>query len=72
MAKRWSDLSPRQRRLVRVAAVVETTLKVAMLVDLRRRDASEVRGSKRAWAATSLIGSAGLAQLAYFVVGRRR
>jgi hypothetical protein len=72
MAKRWSDLSSRQRGLIIAAAAVETALKVAMLVDLRRRDASEVRGPKWLWASTALFNSAGIAPLSYFAVGRRR
>jgi hypothetical protein len=72
MVKRWSDLSTRQRRLIIAAATVETALKVAMLVDLRRRDQSRVRGPKWLWASTALINSAGIAPLSYFAVGRRR
>jgi hypothetical protein len=72
MVKRWSDLSTRQRRLIIAAAAAETALKVAMLVDLRRRNASEVRGPKWLWAASALINSAGIAPLSYFVLGRRR
>ncbi len=53
MVKRWSDLSERTRRLLLIAAAVEAVLKVAMLVDLRRRPASQVRGSKRLWAASA-------------------
>jgi hypothetical protein len=72
VAKRWSDLSSRQRGLVIGGAAVETALKVAMLVDLRRRDASQVRGPKWLWASTALFNSAGIAPLSYFIVGRRR
>ena len=72
MAKRWSDLSPRQRTLIILAASVETTLKVVMLIDLRKRPADQVRGPKRAWAATALLGTAGLAPLTYLIFGRRR
>jgi hypothetical protein len=72
MAKRWSDLSTRQRRLIVAVGVVEAALKAAMLVDLRGREAAEVRGSRRLWAATALINSAGIAPLSYFVFGRRR
>jgi hypothetical protein len=72
MARRWSDLSPRSRKLIVAAAVVETGLKAAVLVDLRRRPASQVRGPKRAWAVAMLANSAGLLPLAYFVFGRRR
>jgi hypothetical protein len=72
VAKRWGDLSARQRKIIIVAAVVETALKVAMLIDLRRRPAGEVRGPKWAWATTALANSAGIAPLCYFLVGRRR
>jgi hypothetical protein len=71
MAKRWSDLSSRSRTLIIAAAVVETGLKAAVLADLRRRPSSEVRGSKRLWAAAMLVNSAGLLPLSYFAFGRR-
>lgn len=72
MARRWSDLSPRTRRLIIVAGIAEAGLKAAVLIDLRRRPAAEIRGSKRAWAAAMLVNSAGLIPLSYFAVGRRR
>ena len=72
MAKRWRDLTSRQRRLIIGAAAVETALKVAMLIDLRRRPPSAVRGPKWAWAVTALANTAGVAPLTYFILGRRR
>jgi hypothetical protein len=45
--KKWSDLSPGTQRLIIVGAAVETSLKAAALVDLKRRPASEVRGRRR-------------------------
>jgi hypothetical protein len=71
MAK-WSDLSPRTRRLIIAGGVAEAGLKVAALLDIRRRPASQIRGPKRAWAAAMLVNSAGLIPLSYFVFGRRR
>jgi hypothetical protein len=71
-ALRWSDLSGWQRGLIVAVGSIEGLLKIAMLVDLRRRPADAVRGPKVAWAATSLLGTGGLAQIAYFVFGRRR
>jgi hypothetical protein len=72
-ARKWSDLSPRNRRLITVAAVAEGGLKAAALVDLRRRPAAEIRGSKWMWAViVVLVNSFGLAPLSYFVLGRRR
>jgi len=73
MAKRWSDLSDRNRRLIIAAATAEAVLKTAVLIDLKRRPASQIRGSKRAWiVAAVLVNSAGLGPLSYFVFGRRR
>ncbi|HEY4568485.1 MAG TPA: hypothetical protein VIH10_03440 [Kribbella sp.] len=73
MMKRWADLTPRSRRFVVVAAVVEAVLKVAALVDLARRPAAEVNGSKVRWALViTLVNSLGAAPLAYFAYGRRK
>jgi hypothetical protein len=73
MARRWSDLSDRSRRLIIAAAIAEAILKTAVLIDLKRRPASQVRGSKRIWiVAAVLINSAGIGPLSYFVLGRRR
>jgi hypothetical protein len=58
--------------LLVLAAAVETVLKLVMLIDLRKRPADQVRGPKALWAATALMSTAGLAPLAYLVLGRRR
>lgn len=70
--KKWNELSPRVRRLVVAGAAVEGALKIAALVDLSRRPADAVRGSKRAWAtAIVLVNSLGAVPIAYFARGRR-
>jgi len=70
--RRWSDLSGRDRKLIIAGAAFEGALKVAALLDLKRRPAAEVRGSKLAWAsALVLINSVGAAPMAYFKFGRR-
>ena len=71
--KKWSELSGRTRRLIVVGGTVDSVLKVAALVDLARRPAGEVRGSKVTWAvAVTLVNSVGVVPVAYFVYGRRR
>jgi hypothetical protein len=71
--KSWNELSPRSRRLIVTAGAVEGVLKVAALVDLARRPAAQVRGSKLGWAVTvTLANSVGAVPIAYFVFGRRR
>ena len=73
MATRWSELSESSRRLIIAAAVAEAILKTAVLVDIRRRPASQIRGSKRMWiVAAVLVNSAGVGPLSYFAFGRRR
>ena len=71
--KQWSDLSERNRRLLIAAAVVEGILKVAALVDLKRRPASQVRGPKWLWATVvAVVSSAGVVPVSYFMFGRRQ
>ena len=73
MARRWSELSDRNRRLLIAAAIAEGGLKTAVLIDLRRRPASQIRGSKWMWVAIAvLLNSAGVGSRSYFVFGRRR
>jgi hypothetical protein len=73
MATRWSDLSESSRRLIIGAAIGEAVLKTAVLIDIRRRPASQIRGSKRIWIiAAVLVNSAGVGPLSYFAFGRRR
>lgn len=70
--KRWSDLSTRVRRVLIFGAVFEGILKVLALIDLARRPASEVRGSKAKWAtAVMLTNSVGAVPIGYFLYGRR-
>jgi hypothetical protein len=70
--RKWNDLSPRARRLIVVGGVIEGVMKAAALVDLVRRPAAEVRGSKARWAvAIVLVNSLGVVPMAYFARGRR-
>jgi len=68
--KSWSDLTATQRRLVVTGGVVQVTLQVVALRDLRRRSATEIRGPRWMWVCASFINTAG--PIAYFLLGRRR
>ena len=70
MAKQRRDLSKRQRQIIIAAAAAEAALKIAMLVDLRRRPGGQVRGPKWLWASTALVNTAGVAPLSYLIFGR--
>ena len=70
--KKWNELGPGTRRLIIAGGAFEGVLKVAALIDLARRPAGEVRGSKARWAlAVTFINSVGAVPVAYFVYGRR-
>jgi hypothetical protein len=70
--RQWSDLSERKRRLLITAAVTEGILKLAALIDIRRRPASQIRGPKWVWATVvAVVSSAGVVPISYFVFGRR-
>ena len=70
--KRWNELSQRTRRLIVVSATVEGILKVAALVDIARRPASQIKGRKGVWAlAVVVVNSLGAVPIAYFAAGRR-
>ena len=71
--RQWSDLSERTRSLLTVMAVAEGILKLAALIDLKRRPASQVRGPKWLWATVlAVVSSAGVVPTSYFVFGRRQ
>ncbi len=72
MPKRgWNDISPRNRRILIAAAAIEAALKAVALLDMKRRPASQIRGSKKVWASAMIINSFGVVPIAYFVVGVR-
>jgi hypothetical protein len=71
--RQWSDLSERNRRLLTITAVAEGILKLAALIDIKRRPASQIRGPKWLWATVvTVISSAGVVPISYFVFGRRQ
>jgi len=71
--RRWSDLSKRTRVLIVTAAAADGALRVAAVIDIQRRPASQIRGRKWIWTAVlALVSSAGVAPVSYFVFGRRR
>ena len=71
--RQWSDLDERTRRLLIAAGVAEGILKVAALIDLKRRPAGQIRGPKWLWATViTVVGSVGVVPASYFLFGRRQ
>jgi hypothetical protein len=68
--RRWSEYSTRQRAAIVAGAAVEIVLTTTALVDLARRPAAQVRGSKALWALGCFVQPVG--PVAYLALGRRR
>jgi hypothetical protein len=70
--EKWNDLNERTRGLIIAAAVADGALKLAALIDIKRRPASQIRGPKWVWAtAVAVVNSAGILPISYFAFGRR-
>jgi hypothetical protein len=67
--KSWQDLSPGQRAGAVLAGVVQVSLLLAALWDLRRRPDEQINGSRRLWKALVFVNYIG--PIAYFWKGRR-
>ena len=68
--RKWAELTERQRTLVLTAAAAELSLKVAALIDIKRRPADRIRGPKALWRAAMAINLLG--PVCYFTIGRKR
>ena len=68
--KRWSELSPAQRKAIVAAGVVQNGLLAAALIDIWRRPGSRINGPKRRWVVASFVNFFG--PIAYFTLGRKR
>jgi ACR3 family arsenite efflux pump ArsB len=68
--KQWSDMTQAQRVGIIVTGVVQIALLIATLVDIRRRPAEQINGSKRMWFGLAFINWIG--PIAYFIFGRKR
>ncbi|MGE5286852.1 MAG: PLD nuclease N-terminal domain-containing protein [Micromonosporaceae bacterium] len=66
---RNKKLTPRQKKVIAVAATAQLSLLMAALFDIWRRPAEQIKGPKRLWAAASFINFAG--PISYFLFGRK-
>jgi hypothetical protein len=68
--KKWSEMTTSQRRSVVVMGAAQLSLATAAWVDLARRPAEQVNGSKGKWAAVIAINWIG--PIVYFARGRKK
>jgi hypothetical protein len=70
--KKWGDLTGRGKAPFVLRGIVQFALLAAALVDIHRRPAEEINGSKWVWSATALVNFIGIGPIAYFAFGRKR
>ena len=68
--KGWKDMTPQQRAGSFITLVVQLTLLILALRDLRSRPASQINGNKKLWFGLVFINFFG--PIAYFTIGRKR
>jgi len=68
-SRRWADMSPAQKVLAVLLASLQMSLALSAWVDLARRPAAQINGTKRTWAAVIAVNFIGPAL--YFLRGRR-
>jgi hypothetical protein len=68
--KLWRDRPLAQRMLFVLVGCIQVILLVAALADIRRRPASEIKGSKRLWTMLAFLNTIG--PIAYFAFGRTK
>lgn len=68
--KQWKDLSPAQKAGGIVMGIIQASLLIAALVDIRRRPAEQIRGRKVWWVLASFVNYIG--PISYFIFGRKQ
>jgi hypothetical protein len=68
--KQWNDLSPQKQATIGLAGLIQVALLGAALIDIRRRPAEQINGSKKLWTLVAFINFVG--PITYFVFGRKR
>jgi hypothetical protein len=68
--KQWQDLTDAQKRRIVIMGALQLVLLAAALIDIRRRPADAINGSKRLWTMVVFVNFIG--PIAYFLFGRKR
>lgn len=68
--KQWKELSAPQKVGGILMGLVQVSLLIAALVDLRRRPAAQIRGRKAWWVMAAFVNYIG--PISYFAFGRKQ
>jgi len=67
--KRWQDLDPAQKLIGILLGIVQVSLLIAALTDIRKRPAAQIRGRKLWWVMAAFVNYVG--PISYFLFGRK-
>lgn len=67
--KKWSELSGPAKAGTIVMGLIQVSLLIAALIDIYRRPAEQINGSKAMWTGVAFINTVG--PIAYFIKGRK-
>lgn len=68
--KKWSELPTSAKAGTVLMGLIQLSLLAAALLDIRKRPAEQINGSKKLWTAVAFINWVG--PIAYFVKGRKQ
>lgn len=68
--KKWKDFKPWQKASAILMGIIQVSLLIAALVDIRRRPAEQIRGRKSLWAMVAFVNYVG--PISYFIFGRKQ
>jgi hypothetical protein len=68
--RKWRNLTPKQKRRAGIRGIIQFALMVWTLIDIRHRDESQIKGSKRLWTIAAFVQPIG--PIAYLIFGRKR
>jgi hypothetical protein len=70
--KRWNELTTRQKTPFVLRGIFQFALLAAALLDICRRPAEEIKGSKWLWSPVAFVSFMGTGPIAYFLFGGKR
>lgn len=66
----WGEMSTARKAAMVAQGTAQIALLGAALVDIHRRPAEAIKGSKKVWTGVAFMNFLGIGPLAYFALGR--
>ncbi len=70
LKEKWTEMPEWKKACTIVIGLIQISLLIAALVDIRKRSAQDIRGDKKVWFLVSFINFIG--PILYFKIGRKK